>query len=86
MYMGLPWCLQLEIVIMEKKDTVRVSTARNADRQEKIKVYRMRNFPPLCKLRARRDRKLRIKLWKIGLQELIRGLIVTNAKAPEDVR
>ena len=46
----------------------------------------MRDFPPFRKLRTRRDRKLRIKLWKIGLQELIRGLIVTDAKAPEDVR
>jgi hypothetical protein len=86
MYMGFPWCLELEIVIVEKKDTVRVSTARNADRQEKIKVYRMRNFPPFCKLRTTRDLELRIETRKEILQELVRRLIVTDTKAAEDIR
>ena len=64
--------------IVEKKDAVKVSTARNADRQEKIKVYRMRNFSPFCKLRTTRDLELRIETRKEILQELIRGLIILN--------
>ena len=83
--MGLPWCLQLEIVIVEKKDTVRVCPSWNADREQKIKVYRMRNFPPFCKLRAGRDLELRIETREEILQELVSALIVLNAKAPEDV-
>ena len=46
----------------------------------------MRDFPPFCKLRARRNGKLLIETRKEILQKLIRGLIVTDAKAPEDVR
>ena len=46
----------------------------------------MRDFPPFCKLRATRNLELLIKTRKEILQELVRGLIVTNAKAPEDVR
>jgi hypothetical protein len=86
MYMGLPWCLQLEIVIVKQKDTVRVCPSGDSDRQEKIKVYRMRDFSPLCKLRTGRDLELRIETRKEILQKLIRGLIVTDTKAPEDVR
>ena len=78
--------LQLEIMIVEKEYSVRVCLSWNADREHKIKVYRMRNFPPLCKLRTARDLELLIETRKKILQELIRALIVTNAKAPEDVR
>ena len=84
--MGLPWCLEFKVMIVEKKDTVRVSTAGNSDREQKIKVYKIRNFPPPCKLRAGRDLELRIKTRKEILQELVCALVVLNTKAPEDVR
>ena len=84
--MGLPWCLKLEVVIVEKENSVRVCSSWDSDREQKIKVYRMRNFPPLCKLRATRDLELLIETRKEILQKLIRGLIVLNTKAAEDVR
>jgi hypothetical protein len=73
-------------MIVEKKNSVAVCSSRHSDREQKIKVFRMRNFPPSCKLRTGRDGKLGIETRKENLQELIRGLIVCYGKAAEDVR